>query len=138
MEVSFPIAPRAIGTPPVPQDAACVGKIRKESRTCLGACGLSHLIEDVCLVVSELVTNALVHSGGTEITLTLELRGDFLKVTVRDGTPTRPAPRAPKMGEESGRGLHLVEAIVHQHEGSWGASDCGAVTWCVLSARDAA
>lgn len=82
------------------------------------------------LVASELVTNAVVHSG-TEIRLRLELRGDRLHIAVRDGSPGQLRQVAPERQGESGRGLWLVEQLAH----AWGVHrhpDGGEVVWCTL------
>ena len=96
---------------------------------------LSGLAEDVELVASELVTNAILHAGG-EIDVVLERRGGGVRVLVRDGAPDvvptrrvpppRPEPadddldvlaRSVFEGTTTGRGLMLVEAF----SDAWGA-----------------
>ncbi|HEY2277690.1 MAG TPA: ATP-binding protein [Streptosporangiaceae bacterium] len=69
------------------------------------------------LIVSELVTNSIVHSkSGSQIdgTVTLTLTGHSrrIRVAVTDcGGPTRPQLREVDFCAESGRGLHLVDAL---------------------------
>ena len=72
-------------------------------------------VEDVAdavlLVVSELVTNALVHTQGP-IRLDLMLRGDRVRVCVSDSSPRAPAkPVIVDWESTGGRGLLLVEAM---------------------------
>ncbi|MFR0352533.1 SpoIIE family protein phosphatase [Streptomyces sediminimaris] len=81
------------------------------------------LVDDAVLVVSELVTNAVVHAG-TEVTLELRLEqgAGALVVEVSDHHPSR-APRdaeaeAPYETPEYGRGLRLVATLAE----SWGVS----------------
>ncbi|MGW0826203.1 SpoIIE family protein phosphatase [Streptomyces sp. NPDC002845] len=70
----------------------------------------------VLLVVSELVTNALVHTDGA-VHLDLTLTGDRLRVAVRDASPRTPAkPVIVDWEATGGRGLFLVEAM----SASWG------------------
>ncbi|GAB2698961.1 ATP-binding protein [Kitasatospora kifunensis] len=68
--------------------------------------------ENAELVVSELVTNALVHATrpGKRIKLGLEADGEVLLIWVEDSSPNAPQPRLCTEGE-SGRGLLLVEAL---------------------------
>jgi anti-sigma regulatory factor (Ser/Thr protein kinase) len=71
---------------------------------------------DVTLVVSELVTNALLYSRGA-LRLTSVHRGDEISIEVWDGDAGGlPVPRTPEPGLPGGRGLGIVEAIC----ASWG------------------
>jgi anti-sigma regulatory factor (Ser/Thr protein kinase) len=78
---------------------------------------LERLVEDVDLVVSELVTNALLHSGdlGTgsacPIRFELDLRDGTLTCRVVDSSPLPPRPEEAADTAESGRGLILVDAL---------------------------
>ncbi|WP_432193505.1 SpoIIE family protein phosphatase [Streptomyces sp. bgisy027] len=65
----------------------------------------------VLLVVSELVTNALVHTHGS-VRLDLVLRGNRVRVSVSDSSPRAPAkPVIVDWESTGGRGLLLVEAV---------------------------
>ena len=73
--------------------------------------------DSVLLVVSELVTNALVHTQG-EVRLDLTLAGDRLRVAVSDSSPRAPVKPASIDWEATGsRGLLLVEGMT----ASWGS-----------------
>lgn len=76
----------------------------------LGEHGLGHLVEDVRLVVSELVTNALVHAA-TPVTLSVQGFEQSLVVTVRDGSPVRPVMVDASGLEPGGRGLMIVDLL---------------------------
>ncbi|WP_407077552.1 SpoIIE family protein phosphatase [Streptomyces sp. SCSIO 30461] len=93
--------------------------------------GADRLAEDTALVVSELVTNAVVHAGTTvEVLVRLDASTDddppCLVVEVGDQHPARtvrghaadpgPEPDAAADQHEYGRGLRLVSAL----SGSWG------------------
>ena len=85
---------------------------------------------DVELVVSELVTNAVLH-GGDPITLTLDV-GDVVLVVVSDGGEG--VPRAGDGGPdgEGGRGLAMVAGVVSD----WGVrvdENPGKEVWALLS-----
>jgi anti-sigma regulatory factor (Ser/Thr protein kinase) len=68
------------------------------------------LPEDLDLVLSELVGNALRHAGGVR-GVTLARRDGCLRVTVLDDDDRPPTLREPDLERESGRGLLLVEAL---------------------------
>ncbi|MBA2944746.1 SpoIIE family protein phosphatase [Streptomyces himalayensis] len=71
----------------------------------------------VLLVVSELVTNALVHTHGA-VRLDLTLAADRLRVAVSDSSPRAPAkPVIVDWEATGGRGLLLVEAM----SAGWGS-----------------
>ncbi|WP_242514021.1 ATP-binding protein [Streptomyces leeuwenhoekii] len=83
--------------------------------------------EDTCdtaaLVVSELVTNAIVHTAGRRVVCELHDGDDLVRIAVRDegcgsGRPEA-ARRQPE--DEHGRGLLLVDALSH----AWGAHEHG-------------
>ncbi|KUM92010.1 protein phosphatase [Streptomyces cellostaticus] len=83
----------------------------------------ARLADDAMAVVSELVTNAVVHAGTeVEVDWRLEESGAFV-VEVRDHHPAR-APRDPSGGEapyeisDHGRGLRLVATLAE----SWGVT----------------
>ncbi|MFF3905402.1 ATP-binding protein [Streptomyces sp. NPDC001848] len=93
--------------------------------------------EDTCdtavLVVSELVTNAIVHTAGEHVVCELHDEDDLVRIAVRDegcapGEP-RPAPQRPE--EEHGRGLLLVSALCR----AWGAQEAGSglLVWAELA-----
>ncbi|WP_285513243.1 ATP-binding protein [Streptomyces sp. NBRC 14336] len=83
--------------------------------------------EDTCdtaaLVVSELVTNAIVHTASRHIVCELHDGDDLLRIAVRDQgcAPSEPHPAAQRADEEHGRGLLLVDALCH----AWGAHEHG-------------
>lgn len=86
--------------------------------------------EDTCdtavLVVSELVTNAIVHTASTHIVCELHDGDDLVRIAVRDegcatGQPGQPHPSGPRSEEERGRGLLLVDALCR----AWGAHEHG-------------
>ncbi|SEB61380.1 MULTISPECIES: ATP-binding protein [Streptomyces] len=132
MKVCFEISPRDLGENIPDQDAQRVSQMRHLAKACLVYWKLSALTGDVMLLVSELVTNGVKHSCGTEITMTLCTADGGLRLEVSDETSQRPQIQHPDNDAESGRGLQLVQWITQQHGGSWGVSPDGTSTWCSI------
>jgi hypothetical protein len=84
--------------------------------------------EDICdsaaLVVTELVTNAIVHTASSHIVCELHDGAELVRIAVRDEgcAPGEVHPSVAQRGEEEhGRGLLLVDALCH----AWGAHEHG-------------
>ena len=73
------------------------------------------LEEDVCLVVSELVTNAAKYAPGPCL-LDLELAGDAVCVTLWDTHPAVPVPDGPDAQRIGRHGLEIVLALCRRFE----------------------
>ncbi|MEV6197952.1 ATP-binding protein [Streptomyces sp. NPDC051920] len=101
-----------------------VAQARRLSRSRLSGWAVG---EDTCdtaaLVVSELVTNAIVHAAGQRVVCELHDAGDVVRIAVCDEgcAPGEPHPSAQRPDEEHGRGLLLVAAVSR----AWGAQDTG-------------
>ncbi|MEU4877441.1 SpoIIE family protein phosphatase [Streptomyces sp. NPDC021608] len=91
---------------------------RRFTRRTLRAWGIAEAATDTALlVVSELVTNALVHTAGP-VRLDLTLIGARLRVAVTDASPRTPVkPTDPGWEATGGRGILLVEAM----SDAWGS-----------------
>lgn len=94
--------------------------------------------EDTCdtaaLVVSELVTNAIVHTASSHVVCELHDGDDLLRIAVRDEGCAPGRPRAntrQRPEEEHGRGLLLVDALCR----AWGAQEHGPglLVWAELA-----
>ncbi|MFM9647778.1 ATP-binding protein [Streptomyces galilaeus] len=133
MEQWIDIAPHRGNGPLSKADAHRVRVLRRIAAARVRFCGLEDLIEEVMLVVSELVTNAALHSGTNRVGLVMAVRDGFLHIDVIDGMPGHATPRQVSANAESGRGLTLVETVVKECGGTWGTSDAGAKTWCRLA-----
>jgi DNA-binding NarL/FixJ family response regulator len=75
------------------------------------------LLDSATLLVSELVTNAVVHAG-SEVDVVVRIDGSCLRVEVSDTSDVAPRMQAPTPDETSGRGLPLVEALASR----WGVA----------------
>ncbi|MFF2045775.1 ATP-binding protein [Kitasatospora sp. NPDC058170] len=129
---------------------------RDFARTALQRWGLGELFDDVALVASELVTNALRHaigarpdpSGGAldafpgpalpdgrlPIRISLVHRAPQVVCAVSDPSSIGPVAREADFVAESGRGLHLVDSFSR----SWGWHPLGGgkVVWALFEAEE--
>lgn len=88
--------------------------------------------DDVALVLSELVTNAVLHSAsgtpGGQVEIRVDVEADAVALSVLDQGPTlAPAVRGPG---EHGRGLGIVGALVDAYDVT--TTEAGRCTWCRL------
>jgi anti-sigma regulatory factor (Ser/Thr protein kinase) len=94
---------------------------------------IEHIIDDVQLVVSELLTNAV---KATAASATIRIRlavldGRSIKIEVRDGNPEPPVLKDAGTDSESGRGLMIVDAL-SERWGCYYPADCGKAVWAEL------
>jgi anti-sigma regulatory factor (Ser/Thr protein kinase) len=86
----------------------------------------------IALIVSELVTNAVLH-GREPIRLHVQIDTEVLRLGVSDGASTGAAvaPRPCSTEEDGGRGLQIVETLALR----WGvtANDHGKTVWATIS-----
>lgn len=132
---------------PLAASRASVSCARRFSATLLCEWGMPELRDDVELVVSELVTNALSHglaarydaapddsnhAGTTDpIRLTLARRGANVICMVEDASGEAPIEKDPERDAEAGRGLQLVASFSRR----WGWSKLtggGKVVWALF------
>ncbi|RLU87549.1 hypothetical protein CTZ27_23310 [Streptomyces griseocarneus] len=122
----------------LPTAERSVADARRFSRTLLTEWGLETLVDDVALLLSELVTNAVVHvpdtAGDIELVLTRAHGHLVAQVTDTGGH----LPRCGRVGpdSENGRGMWLVEQIATL----WGhhPSAKGKTVWFTLALPSAA
>jgi anti-sigma regulatory factor (Ser/Thr protein kinase) len=81
---------------------------------CAARLGLDEVCDDVVLLVSELVTNA-VRYAEPPVRLELQPGDGEVVVAVRDGSPEPPAPRDADDDAEGGRGMMLVDLLAADH-----------------------
>jgi hypothetical protein len=102
--------------------------------------GLADLCDDAMVVVSELVTNAIRHgvtpgfgiADERPIRLSLVRHGRLLVCIVADGSRCEPTMREPCDDAETGRGLHVIEALSR----AWGWTPLpgtGKAVWAALA-----
>jgi PAS domain S-box-containing protein len=107
-------------------DPRSVRSARQALREVMSRSGADELIDPAVLVVSELVTNALVHAG-TAVRLQLWASGQAVRVEVGDGAAHGPVRRQFAESAGTGRGLQLVDELSDR----WGttASTEGKTVW---------
>ena len=105
--------PRAEVELPVSREAPALARDFLRGSTCVEH--HSEVVDDAVLLVSELVTNSVLH-GGPPVVVAVDCDEATLQVRVRDGSPTMPAPRDAASGDENGRGL----ALVAEMSADWG------------------
>jgi anti-sigma regulatory factor (Ser/Thr protein kinase) len=117
----------------LPSEVRAPTNARQYARLVCAGVAPQQLVDDVTLVVSELVTNAMMHGEG-EIGLVLRVSEGEVFVTVEDhGCNVGPSPRTAEPLEEYGRGLTIVAEVAS----SWGVhslGDAGKLVWCVVHA----
>ncbi|QNP66378.1 ATP-binding protein [Streptomyces genisteinicus] len=123
----------------VPARVESVSRARRLVCERLERWGVRDDVRDTALlVVSELVTNAVVHTGGSLVSCQLRRTEGQLRITVQDQGSAPTGPRVCHgLEEERGRGLLLVESL----STAWGTHDCehsnGRVVWAELALHDA-
>jgi PAS domain S-box-containing protein len=86
--------------------------------------------DTVALVISELVTNAVLHTGSAPV-LRMRASDGAVYVELSDDDSRPPRMRDPGDDDAGGRGLHLIEALSHR----WGVrtTRTGKVVWCEIA-----
>ncbi|MFI8257753.1 ATP-binding protein [Streptomyces filamentosus] len=118
----------------LPARTQSVGRARRlvEERLILWGCAAGTR-DTAALVISELATNAVLHTASSRIVCELRENATTLRISVRDeGGPA--GPRIRDCGaEERGRGLLIVDALC----AAWGAERTGhgtaQIVWAELS-----
>ena len=110
-------------TPPaelrLPTDERAPGAARKFLKGVSCRTHHARVLDEAELLVSELVTNAVVH-GAPPITVEVSCDGSAgLAVSVSDLSPDLPEPRDADPYAEGGRGIHLVDLISDR----WGVEE---------------
>src|ERR1039458_1998431 len=130
------------------RDTKSVGTAREFCLSTMRRWGVTDRGDDVAVVVSELLTNALRHAvpqavppagtpgepgrGRWPVRLGLVQPGQFVLCAVADPSPPHPEPKDPDYLAESGRGLHVISALSDR----WGytpPTESGKVVWALFS-----
>ncbi|MEU2430597.1 ATP-binding protein [Streptomyces sp. NPDC007861] len=115
----------------VGSDPAEVGRARRWARSRLAGSGIGDdepLAETLVLLISELVTNAVVHTGCPAVLRMLFGAGDAVRVEVADTSARPPQPRHAQGDDTNGRGLELVDGLADRW--GWQPEGSGKSIWC--------
>ena len=120
---------RAVRRAQLPPEAASARRARRLVGEVLEEAGLDELADVAMLLVSETVTNAVLHAA-TEVGLTVLADDGELRVEVRDGSSVLPGIRHYEDEATTGRGVGLVELLAT----GWGvdAGTGGKTVWFTL------
>jgi anti-sigma regulatory factor (Ser/Thr protein kinase) len=100
----------------LPLQRSAAAQARRFVREVCASWGLVHeVIDDIELLVSELVTNAVLHARSAA-RLTIEHLGDCIRVTVADSSVVPPRLREYGPEAATGRGVFLVDRLARE----WG------------------
>lgn len=100
--------------PPRPES---VGRARRAVSEALAVSGAMHLVEAAELVISELVSNVVVHAG-TDVELRITAEPEAIRVEIDDGNPHLPVLRTWSQTAGTGRGLLIVEDFCDRWDAS--------------------
>jgi anti-anti-sigma factor len=123
---------RQLATLELPPAHGSPARARRFVTETLGGWRIDALVEDACLIASELVENAVLHAHSVA-RLRLELRRGLLTIAVRDTSSERPARLEPGTAETGGRGIFIIDTLAK----AWGTAptwDGGKVVWATLAA----
>lgn len=145
MNLSSATAPEAstglfVSVHELPATATAPAMARYELAQVLQTWGLASLADTACLVLSELVTNAVRAStemdshARTIVAVRFSWADTSLIIEVWDRNPQAPALQAQFLDAEDGRGLHIVEALSVAAAYYPSPTGQGKVTWCQLEA----
>ncbi|MGW7397272.1 ATP-binding protein [Streptomyces cyaneofuscatus] len=112
-------------------DPVRIAQLRRITSVLLVEWASSPMVQDVTVVVSELVTNAIEHGRGA-VGFRLSLTGEGLLLEVVDGNPVHARLRSAAADDEHGRGLLLVSCLA----ADWGVSKDGRTTWAFFPVGD--
>ena len=113
-----------VDLPPEPRSAT---RARQLTREQLATACPEEAVEVAALLVTELVSNAILHAR-TDIVLIVDVGPGRVVLRVRDGSDIAPVARGYGPEAATGRGIALVEQLASE----WGVdrSDHGKEVWC--------
>lgn len=122
-------------------DPAEVGRARRWARSRLVGSGIGAdepVAETLLLLISELVTNAVVHTGCPAVLRMLfpSAPAAPVRVEVADTSVLPPSPRHADRDETGGRGLELVDGLADRW--GWHPEGAGKQIWCEVDRGAAA
>lgn len=119
----------------LPGTASSVPRARRFVASSLAGTDTGELTFTVALLVSELVSNAVLHAG-TDVRVLVEHRDEVVRVEVSDTSARSVRSRRHRLDSGTGRGLLLVDRLSR----SWGVDDSegGKTVWFEIGLEGAA
>ncbi len=123
LDYAGPHARREVAATDLSPDLRAVGDARRFLRDVLRSWKAEgDTVDNAELIASELVTNAVTHTGApAQLLLTREPDTRLLRISVSDGSTRHPSPREADLDALGGRGLAIVDVLAQ----SWGVTDQG-------------
>lgn len=128
--------PTAVGPPGYTETLPCEPETARRARSlvsvALNTWGIAELAEAGTLIVSELVGNAVRHTSCRLIRVSVRrITDDLVRIGVTDKSHALPKMDLVADGDETGRGLVLVDALSHR----WGYDEMcwGKTVWAELA-----
>ncbi|THA62608.1 ATP-binding protein [Streptomyces sp. A0958] len=125
----------------LPSEPVSVAAARRYVARVLAEWGLpddTETAETVRLIVSELATNAVLHTFGLSPTFTVELRlerEEQLRLGVTDSHPRRPQRLPAAVQQDNGRGMVIIRSLAKEYGGRLTVTptpDGGKTVWVEL------
>jgi two-component sensor histidine kinase len=125
----------------LPSDPASVTEARKYVTDVLAEWGLpegAEAADTVCLIVSELATNAVLHTFGQSPTFRVDIqldRDEHLRVGVTDSHPRWPRRLPAAVQQDNGRGMVIIRWLTAESGGKLSVTptaDGGKTVWISL------
>jgi serine/threonine-protein kinase RsbW len=122
----------------LPHHVASAAAARQRVREAMDACKVGRRVaDDVALVVSELVTNAVRHASplpSGDLEVAWDVGDGMVELRVTDGGgDNAPVPRPAGPQDATGRGLTIVSKLAS----AWGVEDAAGATtvWALVATR---
>lgn len=115
-----------------PSEHSTVREVRRDVELALYTWRLDGLVDDITLMVSEMVTNAIVHTATPRIGAAIVRTGaEAVRLEVTDRSGDQPLSRPMDDDFESGRGIALIDTL--SDKWGWEVSANGKKVWAELS-----
>ena len=126
--VETAVASRRVVSVDLPPEPSSATRARQLAREHVAECPAA-VIDTVALLVTELVTNAVLHAR-TELHLVIETEPGVVRLRVEDHSPGTPVLRHYDTDDVTGRGLALVDMFAAR----WGVDSRpgGKSVWCEI------
>ncbi len=119
-----------------PSTPSSAGEARRFVESVLADAGLDEVVYPATMLTSELVANAILHTG-TPLAVAVLVDGNQVRVEVHDGSAQLPVRKHYSNMSGTGRGLMLVERMAEEWGCDRSTGGRGKVVWFELDGRSA-